>query len=206
MNELLEAVKDKVGSFLIDKGYTKRGKNDFIKKEKLHKREEVISFSSRKGRAPHTDQTYIGVTSGIYYKEVNSLDKKIIQDFLNSYPIISGSISHYKQEESGYLSIPIYSASQIDSVANEIIENIEKGAFNLFSKYPDIESLVKGIENKDEWLNDYHKHLDFRESIRIATMYLLAENKDAAIKWFKENASDSEKTKPEILEKMEANW
>ena len=56
MSELLEAVKDRVGSFLIEKGYTKKGENDFVKKEKLHKREEVISFSSRKGRAPHVDQ------------------------------------------------------------------------------------------------------------------------------------------------------
>jgi len=120
---------------------TKRGKNDFVKKEKLHKREEVISFSSRKGRAPHTDQTYIGVTSGIYYKDLNSLDKKIVQDFLNSYPVISGSIGHYKKEESGYLSIPIKDSSQIEYVSNEIIENIEKRSFQFIFKISDLRKL-----------------------------------------------------------------
>ncbi|MBW1296760.1 hypothetical protein [Aquimarina litoralis] len=206
MNELLEAVKNKVGSFLIDKGYTKRGKNDFIKKEKLHKREEVISFSSRKGRAPHTDQTYIGITSGIYYKEVNSLDKKIVQDFLNSYPIIAGSIGHFKNTDSKFISIPISNTDQIESVSNEIISNIEDGAFNLFKTFPTLESILKGIDAKNEWLNDYHKFIKIRRQVRIATMYLLTEDKNKAIQWFKENSLDTEKSKSEILEKMGANW
>lgn len=206
MNELLEAVKDKVGAFLIDKGYTKRGKNDFIKKEKLHKREEVISFSSRKGRAPHTDQTYIGITSGIYYKEVNSLDKKIVQDFLNSYPIIAGSIGHFKNTDSKFISIPISNTDQIESVSNEIICNIEDGAFNLFKTFPTLESILEGIDTKNEWLNDYHKFIKIRRQVRIATMYLLTEDKNKAIQWFKENSLDTEKSKSEILEKMETNW
>jgi len=66
--------------------------------------------------------------------------------------------------------------------------------------------LIRGIENQDDWLKDYHKHIEYRELIRIATMYLLHENKDKAIQWFKENASDTEKTKLEIVEKMKANW
>ncbi|SEK23829.1 hypothetical protein SAMN04487910_0044 [Aquimarina amphilecti] len=206
MNNLLESVKDKVGSFLIDKGYTKRGKNDFIRKEKLHKREEVISFSSRKGRAPHTGQTYIGITSGIYYKEVNSLDKKIIQDFLNSYPIITGSISHFKDTDNNFISIPINNSDQVESIANEIIENIKDGGFNLFNKFPTLESILDGIEKKHEWLNDYHKFIKIRRQVRIAAMSLLIKDKDTAIHWFKENSLASEKSKQEIIKKMETNW
>ncbi|WP_298538598.1 hypothetical protein [uncultured Aquimarina sp.] len=206
MNELLEVVKDKVGSFLIDKGYTKRGNNAYIKKEKLHKREEVISFSSRKGRTPHTDQTYIGVTSGIYYRELNSKDKKIIQDFLNSYPIIAGSIGHFKNTDSKFISIPICNTDQIESVSNEIISNIEDGAFNLFKTFPTLESILEGIDTKNEWLNDYHKFIKIRSQVRVAAIYLLTEDKNKAVQWFKENATDSEKSKQEILEKMEANW
>ncbi|AXT55686.1 hypothetical protein D1815_07940 [Aquimarina sp. AD1] len=206
MNKLLDSIKDKVGLFLMDKGYTKRGKNDFIKKEKLHKREEVISFSSRKGRTPHTDQTYIGVTSGIYYMEVNSLDKKIIQDFLNSYPIITGSIGHFKDTDNNFISIPINNSDQVESVANEIIENIKDGGFNLFNKFPTLESILKEIDNKHEWLNDYHKFKKIRRQVRISAMHLLVTDKSTAIQWFKENSLDTEKSKPEIIKKMEASW
>ena len=149
---------------------------------------------------------YIGVTSGIYYKEVNSLDKKIVQDFLNSYPIIAGSIGHFKDTDSNFISIPISNSGEIERAANEIIQNIEDGAFNLFNKFPTLESILEEIENKHEWLNDYHKFKKIRRQVRVATMYNLVNNKNSAIQWFKENSLDTEKSKSEILEKMEANW
>ena len=205
MNELFEAVKSKVGEFLIDKEYIKRGKNDFIRKEKLYKREEVITFSSVSGKAPRPDITSINITSGIYYKQVNSLDKKIVKDFLNSYPIVSGSIGHFKNENSGYFSIPIGNVSKVDMVSQEIIKNIELGAFNLFKKYSSIKNILLAIDQKQEWLNDYHKFLNFRESIKLAAMYNLAFNKDKAIEWFNSNAPENAK-KIETLELMEKEW
>lgn len=205
MNELFEEVKGEVAKLLLEKEFVKKGTKAFVKKEKLHKREEVITFSSVKGKAPHTDVSYISVTSGIYYKDVNVLDKKIIKDFLNSYPIISGSIGHYKNKNEGYFSVPINNKSQVTAVAKEIIENIELGGFNLFKKYSTLNKIIEGINNKDEWLNDYHKFLDFRGSIRVAAMYRLAFNKINAVEWFNNNAPDNAK-KSKTLELIKEEW
>ncbi|WKX76207.1 hypothetical protein [Zobellia laminariae] len=205
MNELFEAVKTEVGKFLTEKGYVKRGKNDFVKKGKLYKREEVITFSSVSGKAPRPDITSINITSGIYYKEVNSLDKKIIKDFFNSYPIVSGSIGHFKNENSGYFSVPINQITQVNRVSKEIIETVELGAFNLFKKYSTLEDILKAIDKKEDWLKDYHKFLNFRESIRLAAIYCLTYNKNEAIEWFNNNAPDNVK-KAEALELLKNEW
>ncbi|WP_159020826.1 hypothetical protein [Algibacter sp. L3A6] len=205
MNELFEAVKSKVGEFLIDKEYIKRGENDFVKKEKLHKREEVITFSSVSGKAPRPDITSINVSSGIYYKQVNSLDKKIVKDFLNSYPIVSGSIGHFKNDNSGYFSIPIDDISKVDIVSKEIIKNIELGAFNLFNKYSSIKDILTAIDKKEEWLKDFHKFLNFRESIKLAAMYNLAFDKNKAIEWFISTAPDNTK-KEKTLDLIQQEW
>ncbi|WP_289063032.1 hypothetical protein [uncultured Zobellia sp.] len=205
MNELFEAAKTEVGKFLTKKGYIKKGKNNFVKKEKLYKREEVIAFSSVSGKAPRPEITSINITSGIYYKEVNFLDKKIVKDFLNSYPIVSGSIGHFKNENSGYFSVPIDDISQLSRVSTEIIENVELGAFSLFERYSSLGDIIKAIEEKEEWLKDYHKFLNFRESIRLAAMYCLVCSKNEAIEWFIHNAPENPK-KTKTLELIKKEW
>ncbi len=204
MNELLESVIEKVGIFLVDKGYSKKGKNTFVKR--IKDREEVITFSERKGRGNFSDYIYIGVTSGIYFKKVNALDRKIIKDFLNSYPIVSGSIGHFKNSEAGFISIPINSFEQVDEVSRIIITNIQEGAFNLFCTYPDLKSIISGIENNDEWLKEYSKFLDFRKSIRLAAIYCIEKNKDFAISWFDNSELATEENKTKILNKMREEW
>lgn len=206
MSELFESVKNQVGAFLIAQGFTSRGKNAFVRKEKKHKREEVVTFSTRKSKTPHSSDIYIGVTAGIYLKELNTYDKKIINDFLNSYPIISGSIGHYKNSNPGFVSIPINNPTQVEIVSNQIISDIKSGAFNLFSKFPNTESILQGIIQKDEWLKDYHKFLSGREAIRVAAIYRLSEGKEVAIDWFEKNAQNSDNNKDGFLTAMKEYW
>lgn len=207
MNELLEAVIDNVSLFLLDKGYSKKGKKEFIKKSKENGREEIITFSNRKGRGDYSNYIYIGVTSGIYYKKVNFLDKKIIKDFLNSYPIVSGSISHFKKLDSGFMSIPMNNLEQTEEVSKIIINNIEEGAFNLYNTYPDLKSILSGVKRKDEWLKEYSTFLDFRHSIRLAAMYCIEESKNFAISWFSDLKLESEEEeKKDILNRMQIEW
>ncbi len=205
MNKLLESVIEQVEIFLLDKGYSKKGKDSFVKKNKENGREEKISFSHRRGRGDYSDWIYIGVTSGIYFKKVNTLDRKIIKDFLNSYPIVSGSIGHFKNSNSGFISIPINSFEQINEVSKIIIDNIREGAFNLFNTYPDLKSIISGIQENHEWLKDYSKSLDFRGYIRLAAMYRIEKNKEFAILWFKQNAPNDER-KVQIIKLMEKEW
>lgn len=206
MSELLKSVIEQVGIFLLDKEYSKKGKDSFIKKAKENGREEIITFSERKGRGNFSNYVYIGVTSSIYYRKVNTLDKKIIKDFLNSYPIISGSIGHYKDSDSGFISIPMNSFEQTDEVSEIIIANIEQGAFNLFNTYPDLKSIISGIEKNDEWLKDYSKFLDFRKSIRLAAIYCIEKGKEYAISWFSNSQLETEEQKKEVLSSMEREW
>lgn len=205
MNELLESVIKKVGVFLLDKGYSIKGKNDFVKKTKENGKEEIISFTHRNGRGDSSNYIYIGVTSGIYFKKVNNLDKKIIKDFLNSYPILSGSIGSFRKHDSGFISIPICNLEQSSEVSRIIIDNIELGAFNLFNTYPNLESIILGIDKKDEWLKDYTEFLDFRNSIRLAAIYCIEKGKEYAISWFDKSQPKS-KEKEEALFKMEKEW
>ncbi|MFV0506641.1 MAG: hypothetical protein ACK5L5_08035 [Bacteroidales bacterium] len=177
MNELLKSVIDQVSIFLLEKGYSKKGKDSFVKKYKENGREEVIAFSSRKGRGDFSDHIYIGVTSGIYFKKVNSLDRKVVSDFLNSYPIISGSIGHFNNSNSGFISIPLNNQDQTEEVSKIIVSNIQEGAFNLFKTYPDLKSVIEGIEREDDWLKDYTRFLDFREAVRLAAMYCIERGK-----------------------------
>ncbi len=205
MNELLESVINNIEIFLLDKGYLKIGKKDFVRKTKENGRQEKISFSHRRGRGDYSDWIYIEITCGIYFSKVNKLDKRIIQDFLNPYPIISGSIGYYKKSDKGYISIPIDSYQQIDEVVEIMIKNIEKGAFNLFNTYPTLKSILLGVENNDEWLKDYHKPLEFRGAIRLSAMYLLEKGKDFAIFWFEQNAPNNE-NKMQIIKLMKEKW
>jgi hypothetical protein len=141
----------------------------------------------------------------IYYKEVNALDKKIVTDFLNPYPIIARSIGYFKENEPNYFSINIASVSEVNHVAQEIIKNITEGAFNLFDNiFPTLESIVEGIRLKNPLLRG-KINPSLRDSIRIAAMLYLTENKENALAWF-ENSAPEEKDKRVFLEKMKNNW
>jgi hypothetical protein len=87
----------------------------------------------------------------------------------------------------------------------EIIKNITEGAFNLFNNiFPALESVVEGIRLKNPLLRDMIKP-SLRDSIQIAAMLYLTENKENALAWF-ENSAPEEKDKPVFLEKMKNNW
>lgn len=205
MNELFENVKQIVGQYLTEENFIKKGKNRFVRKQENFKREEVITFSYVKDKTPESDRIFIEVMSGIYYKDVNSLDKKIVNDFLNSYPIIAGSVGHFKKESNDYISTPIDNSSQIVNVSNLIISSINEGAFNLFDKYSSLKDIIRGIEEKDDWLNNYHKFIKTRRQVKVAAMYLLVYGKNKAIDWYKNNVSLDIKGNL-FLEKMIEEW
>ena len=206
MSELLNSVIKQVESFLLEKGYSRSARDSFSKRFKGIEREEVIHFSERKGKRELYDYIYIGVTSSIYFANVNALDKKIIKDPLNSHPIISGSIGHYKKSDSCIISIPMNRFEQKDEVSKAIITNIQQGAFNLFKSYPDLNSIILGIEKNDEWLKNYTKLLDLRMSIRLAAIYHLVKSKEYAISWFDNSQIESDKKRKEIIMKMKREW
>ncbi|MDR1273919.1 MAG: hypothetical protein LBK12_05150 [Odoribacteraceae bacterium] len=203
MSDLFLAVKEEIQKYLADKDFTLRG-GDFVRKKSPFKREECIILYSRRSRAPY-DYVEITALCNIYYKEVNALDKKVVADFLNAYPIIAGSIGYFKENGPNYFFINIASVSEVDHVVQEIIKNITEGAFNLFNNiYPTLESIVEGIRLKKPFLRDYIKP-SLRESVRIAAMLYLTENKENALAWFEDSAPD-EKDKSLFLEKMKNNW
>jgi hypothetical protein len=203
MNELVLNVISEIEKFLIEQNFHLKDSNKFIQKETPYKRENHIVINSRQSRVPYE---YIEITStcSIYYKEVNILDKKIVSDFLNSYPIIAGSIGYFKENRSNYFSIKITNASEIGFVSQEIIKNIKEGAFNLFKMFPTLDSIIEAINLKEPFFKDYINP-SLRTSIQIASMLYLIKGKDTAIKWFTDFAPN-EKDKNVFLEKMKVNW
>jgi hypothetical protein len=93
----------------------------------------------------------------------------------------------------------------VSVIVQEIIKNITEGAFNLFDNiFPTLESVVEGIRLKNPLLRDMIKP-SLRDSIQIAAMLYLTENKENALAWF-ENSAPEEKDKRVFLEKMKNNW
>ncbi|MDR1182531.1 MAG: hypothetical protein LBL13_11190 [Bacteroidales bacterium] len=203
MSDLFLTVKEEIQTYLADKDFTLRG-GKFVRKKSPFKREECIILYSRRSRPPY-DYVEITALCNIYYKEVNALDKKIVTDFSNSYPIIAGSIGYFKEHEPNYFSINIANVAEVNNVVQEIIKNITEGAFNLFNNiFPTLESIVEGIRLKKSFLRDYIEP-SLRESARVAAMLYLTENKENALAWF-ENSAPNEKDKSLFLEKMKNNW
>jgi hypothetical protein len=203
MSDLFSTVKEEIQTYLADKGFTLRG-GKFVRKKSPFKREECIILYSRRSRPPY-DYVEITTLCNIYYKEVNALDKKIVADFLNSYPIVAGSIGYFKENDPNYFVVRINNMSEVNNVVQEIIKNITEGAFNLFNNiFPTLESIVEGIKLKKSFLRDYIKP-SLRESVQVAAMLYLIENKENALAWF-EDSAPNEKDKNLFLEKMKNNW
>lgn len=203
MNDLILSVKAEIEKFLIEQNFQLKGKKKFVQKESSYKRENQIVIYSRRSRAPYE---YIEITStcAIYYKEVNKLDKKIVNDFLNSYPIVAGSIGYFKEKNPNYFSIKITNISELNYVSHEIIKNIKDGAFNLFKKFSTLEDIIASINLRESLFKDY-VNPPLRESIRMAAMLYLTKGKEESLKWFTVFAPN-EKEKAFFLEKMKVNW
>jgi hypothetical protein len=206
MNTLLEAVKNIIGTALKPQGFSPQGRDGFVRKSDPHKREEYITLYSRKGRAPLQDQIHIYGVNGITYKSVNSLDKKVEIDFLNPYPLIAGPIGQFKESGSAYMSIPIGNAAQVEETARIIERNLTEGSFNLFSKYPTLESILVGIEKKEPWLENYHQRVDLRHLMRLAAITCLVRGKAEAIDWFEKSTEGPDGAREAALKKMRKNW
>lgn len=205
MNELFSSIVSKVENYLLDKSFVLKGKSTFVYKETQFKKENNIILYSRESRQPYN---YLEITAicNIYYKSVNILDKKIINDFMNSYPIISGSIGYYKEYDKKYFAINIREFSEVDVVSKEIIKNIEEGAFNLFSSFPTLESILNAIDNKQTLfgITDY-LNPNLRFSVRRACIICLLHGKEEAIKWF-DNFVPNDEDKNKFLNKMVCEW
>lgn len=206
MNIIFEKVKENVGDFLVEQGFSACGGSGFIRKDKSKNREERIDLEYREGKGSEFQDTiYISAMCGIYYKNVNMLDKKIKNDFLNSYPLIAGSIKQFDEKESGYLSLEISSMSDVEKVSDEIIYYIKNGAFNLFDQYSDLKSILEAIDNNDSRFTDFNKHLNVRNAVRVSAIRLLVENKEESISWFTRNIPE-EKEKKDLIETMQKVW
>jgi hypothetical protein len=205
MDELFANIISEIEKYLLNKNFVLKGKSTFVNKESQLKKENNIILYYRKSRSPYD---YIEITAicNIYYKSVNMLDKKIINDSINSYPIIAGSIGYFKENNKEYFKINIKEFSEVNVVSEEIIKNIEEGAFNLFSSFSTLENILKAIENKHVLfgISDYINP-NLRFSIRRACIICLLYGKEEAIKWF-DNFAPNEKNKREFINKMICEW
>lgn len=203
--ETLGALRSLLEPSMKEKGFAAKGKLEFLRKSEPHKREELLSLDSRPGKPPHHDTLYVSMTCGIYSKAVNAADAKIEKDFINTYPLAGGSIGHYRKEGEGYFSIPVIGEPDFPKAAAAIKDAIENGAFNLFAKFPTLDSLVEGIDRKDPWLSAFHINPAFRQYIRAAAIRYVARGKDDAMAWF-QKAAPADKSKTKVLAKMKKEW
>lgn len=184
MNKYTEKTISTIHGFLKQFGFSKKSKLSFSRKQ-APKREESFSISIRKGRAPYNNYDYISINVGIYYPEVKKMEKELISNFLNSYPIIGGAVSLYTKSQK-YEEYPVFDEASSDYAYKGIIQEIKEGGFVLFNTFPDLNSILLGISNKHEWLKDYFLNLDTRTKITIASMMVIEHGKEQAIEWIKE--------------------
>lgn len=206
MKEKFESIVKIIESRMMKYDFVSKGKDSFVRKNA--DKEEKIALSYRRGKGVGFENTiYISAMANITFSNLNKEEKKIIKDSLNSYPIIGGSAKHFYDEDPGYLSIAVDENSDDEEVVNELMFYIENGAFKLFEKYNSLKEILNSIENEDKHFDDFHKFLDFRNAIRLATIKYIVEGKDVAISWFenlKMSSEDLDKNK--ILDEMKSNW
>lgn len=194
-----------IEAFLAPLGFVHKGKGEFSRKVEPHKREEKLNLHHRHDKPPHHEALSLSMICGIYYKTVNTADAKIEKDFLNTYPLVAGSIGYFRDTKGVFLSVPLSDAGNIPQVAKIFETEIAQGALSLFSKFPTLESLIAGAERKDPWLTDLHLKPDFRMHIRLAAMRFVAFGKEPAIEWFRKSAPDHA-AKAATVEKMRKEW
>jgi hypothetical protein len=201
-NDIVNDIEPKIEKF----GFVVKAKDSFVRKNA--DKEEKIALSYRRGKGVGFENTiYISAMANITFSNLNKEEKKIINDSLKSYPIIGGSAKHFYDEDPGYLSIAVDENSDNEEVVNELMFYIENGAFKLFEKYNSLKEILNSIENEDKHFDDFHKFLDFRNAIRLATIKYIVESKDVAISWFENlKMSGEDLDKKEILDEMKSNW
>ena len=206
MKHKFEAIKKAMIPRMDKFGFVAKGKDAFVKTEGA--REVKIALSYRRGRGVGFESTiFISAMANIAFNNLNREERKVIDDVLTSYPVIGGSIKHYYEPDPGYLTIAANEEAKDDEVVQELMFYIENGAFHLFEEYPSLNKVLASIEGKDKNLDEYHKFLDFRSAIRLATIRYLVEGKGAAVAWFDSLEVFSEDLKKEvILGKMKSNW
>jgi hypothetical protein len=201
MNELFFKVIEETQDYLMSKSFSRKGKSDFIRKfPKEYKREELISFSFVKSKDME-GVIFIEIIVGIYYPTVKKVEKEIISDFINSYPIISGSAGHFTKENI-YTSVPISRIDEIETVKKKLFTYLEEGAFNLFNLFPTIKSIADGILNKNEHLYQYHKFYKLRNLITASCILIVAYGFDKTQLWIEENIKEEDEKKILLIEKL----
>lgn len=190
-DKLAEIVED-LQSFLLEKGFVRRGKQfAFVRKYKTdYKRQEQISFSGRQhGNDP--DTIYVSCSIGLYYPEVKKIYKSIISDHLSEYPILAGSISHFSSANK-YLSVCYKQNVNRESVVDEIKEELINGAFNLMEIFPDLDSIYQGMQDEHPFLkNRLWGNIQYSDKIEVACIIYMLKGFDTVKAWLEENLKEN---------------
>ncbi|MCM0667480.1 hypothetical protein [Flavobacterium tyrosinilyticum] len=162
--QLLKQIEDYANS----KGFSKIGKMSFRKIESTTI-ENLWSIQIRKGRAPYMNYDYVSSTAGIYSKVVRKLEKKIISDFLNSYPLVGGATGLFT-DFNEYDEFAVFDNETLNITFEKLILEFENGGLALFNKFNTLENIISGIDSKHYWFSDYFKNVTIRQKITIACM------------------------------------
>ncbi|NDV95428.1 hypothetical protein D0T84_10945 [Dysgonomonas sp. 521] len=191
MKDKLAEIVDDLQPFLLEKGFTRRGRQfSFVRKYKTdYKRQEQISFQGRQhGNDP--DTIYVSCFIGLYYPEVRKIYKSIITDHLSDYPILAGSISHFSPSDN-YLSVCYKQNVNRESVVSEIKEELISGAFHLIEIFPDLNSIYEGILNEHPFLkNRLWGSLQYSDKLEVASIIYALQGFDAVKGWLEKNLND----------------
>lgn len=200
MNQFTKEMLTKIEEYAFSKGFIKKGKQSFLRKNSSLKREELWSVQIRKGRSPYQDQDYISTAVGIYYPEVRKLEKKVIKDFLYAYPIIGGATGIFTNS-SNYEEFQVVDSVSVKLAFEKIINEFEEGGIGLFNSFPNLESISDGIITKHHWLDTCFLNPNVREKITIASIMFVCHGKESAIKWLELNILNENEGK-DILERF----
>lgn len=185
-NEFTAKALTAIGDFLATKGFSKKGKGIYIRRSAAEAREDLITLKIKNGSGPKEHFDYLSLKAGIYYPEVRKLEKNIVNDSLISYPLAGGPMSLYTTA-SHLESYPVSDEESLKIALEKLLGQLEEGGLVFFDTFPDLQSIVEGINNKHRWLRNYFLSAGTREKISIAAMVFKASGKDAAITWLQHN-------------------
>lgn len=128
------------------------------------------------------------------------IEKKIIKDFLNSYPLIGGATGLFTNSQN-YVEYEVFDYHSGRLALEKLINEFEDGGISLFDTFSDLQSIMDGINTKHIWLSEYFINTGLREKITIACVLFVCNGKDTSVKWLENNISNENK-KEDILEKF----
>lgn len=185
--DLLSEVVEEIAFFLTACGFKRRGRWCFVRNcPEDYGRQERLTFISGASQKAF-EAIEIGVLVGIYYPAVREAEKLFVDDDLSGDPLIAGSISQFSGRDK-FISFSYQAGQDKEILIAEIIEEIRIGAFTLLYIFPNLESMIMGIRNKQPFLYQYHGFNTPRHQVTVASMILVSAGLIKAQRWIIDHA------------------